>query len=267
MTTYSRRYPYGTLLLCCICLLQIARAERIAVRHIEGTSLGFLVMRTLDSKTIAYGYSKQVIKEGVVIDDLVFDFIDGSRYEEITKFTQDGQFRLLSDQVEQKGPAFKENSQSWLDATTGKITVHTLDEGKEKETTKHLELPTDVSNGMIFTLVKNLDASAPETTVSMVSTSTSPRVVKLQISPGPEKSIKVGQLTLKTQQYIIKTKIEGVAGIVAPLIGKQPPDIHIWIVKSEAPTFIEFEGVLSQDSPVWRIELAAPEPDLGKARQ
>ena len=51
---------------------------------------------------------------------------------------------------------------------------------------------------------------------------------------------------------------------MAPLVGKQPPDIHIWIVKSEAPTFLEFEGPLSQDSPVWRIELTAPEPDAEK---
>jgi hypothetical protein len=58
-----------------------------------------------------------------------------------------------------------------------------------------------------------------------------------------------------------ETKISGPAGAIAPLVGKQPPDIHVWLVKSEAPTFVEFEGPLSQDNPVWRIELAAPEPD------
>jgi hypothetical protein len=69
----------------------------------------------------------------------------------------------------------------------------------------------------------------------------------------------------KTQHYVVKTKIQGPAGVVAPLVGKQPPNIHIWLVKSEAPTFVEFEGPLSQDTPVWRIELAAPEPDSQKA--
>jgi hypothetical protein len=64
----------------------------------------------------------------------------------------------------------------------------------------------------------------------------------------------------------VKTKIEGVAGKVAPLVGKQPPDIHVWLVKSEAPTFLEFEGPLSEDGPVWRIELAAPEADTPAAR-
>jgi hypothetical protein len=63
---------------------------------------------------------------------------------------------------------------------------------------------------------------------------------------------------------VVKVKIEGVAGAIAPIVGKQPPDTHVWIVKSEAPTFIESEGPLSQDSPVWRIEVTAPEPDSRK---
>jgi hypothetical protein len=53
---------------------------------------------------------------------------------------------------------------------------------------------------------------------------------------------------------------------VAPLIGKQPPDIHIWILKSEAPTFLEFEGPLYKDGPVWRIEGIAPQPDPRKTK-
>jgi hypothetical protein len=74
----------------------------------------------------------------------------------------------------------------------------------------------------------------------------------------------VGLITHPAQHYVVKVKIQGVAGVIAPLVGKQPPDIHIWIVKSEAPTFIEMEGPLSQDSPVWRIEVTAPEPDSPK---
>ena len=241
-------------------------AEQIPVRHPEGVTFGFLVLRTLDGQAIAYGEMKQVVRKGQVMDDLQFRFKDGSYYREITKFTQDEKFRLLSDQVEQRGPSFKEDTESWIDATTGKVTVKSRKKGKEKTTTKHLDIPADVSNGLLFTLVKNLDPAAAETTVSMVNASTSPRVVKLNIFPGEEKTIKVGILTFKTQQYVLKVKIEGIAGVVAPLIGKQPPDIHLWIVKSEAPTFIEFEGPMSQDSPIWRIELAAPEPDARNAQ-
>ena len=132
--------------------------------------------------------------------------------------------------------------------------------------TKHLDLPDDTANGMLFVLLKNVVPSAPETTVSFVAASTKPRVVKWNISPGPEKTINVGFMQHKAQHYIVKTKIEGAAGAIAPLVGKQPPDIHVWLVKSEAPTFLEFEGPLSQDNPVWRIELTAPEQDSERVR-
>jgi hypothetical protein len=143
--------------------------------------------------------------------------------------------------------------------------VRSIENGKEKMTTKHLDLPPDVSNGLLFTLVKNIDPAAAETTVSMVAASTSPRIVKLNIVPGEEKTIKVGLITHKAQHYVVKVKIGGVAGAIAPLVGKQPADSHVWVVKSEAPAFVEFEGQLSQDSPVWRIEMTAPERDSPKA--
>jgi len=239
----------------------VLTAEQIPVRHIEGVALGFLVLRNQQGEALAYGEWKQVVKpEGLVVDDLRFQFKDGSRYEEITKFTQRGKFRLVSDQVKQEGPSFKQQTESWIDAETGKITVRTNEKGKEKMTTNHLGLPKDVSNGLLFVLLKNVDPSA-QTTVSFVAASTKPRVVKWNISPGPEKIIKIGSMKRQAQHYIVKTKIEGPAGAIAPLVGKQPPDIHVWLVKSEAPTFLEFEGPLSEDNPVWRIELTAPEQD------
>ena len=242
-------------------------AEQIPVRHIEGVTLGFLVLRNSGGEALAFGDWKQVVKaDGMVVADLQFRFKDGSFYEEITKFTQRGKFRLVSDQVEQKGPSFKKASQSWIDARTGTVTVRTTEKGVENTTTKHLDLPDDIANGLLFILSKNLDPSAAETTVSFVAASTKPRVVKWNISPEPEKTIKVGFMEHKAQHYIVKTKIEGLAGAIAPLIGKQPPDIHVWLVKSEAPTFLEFEGQLSQDNPVWRIELTAPEPDSHDVR-
>ena len=237
-------------------------AEQVPVRHTEGVTLGFLVLRNPDQKELAYGDWKQVVKaDGLVVDDLQFHFKDGSFYEEITKFTQRGKFRLVSDQVEQRGPSFKQASQSWIDARTGTVTVRSTEKGKQKTTTKHLDLSDDVANGLLFVLLKNIDPSAAETTVSFVAASAKPRVVKWNISAGPEKTIKVGWIEHKAQHYIVKTKIEGPAGVIAPLVGKQPSDIHVWLVKSEAPTFLEFEGPLSEDGPVWRIDLTAPELD------
>jgi hypothetical protein len=241
-------------------------AEAIPVHHMEGVTFGFLVLRDLDGKTIAHGYLKQVVTPGepVVTDDLQFHFKDGSIYREITKFTQRGTFRLVSDQVTQKGPSFKQEGESLLEVASGKVTVKTMDKGKEKTTTKQLAIPADVANGMLFILAKNMNPAAPETVVSMVALTDKPRVVKLRFRPSREKPVTFGPFTFKAQHYVMKVKIEGAAGKIAPLIGKQPPDSHFWVVKSESPTFYEFEGPLSAEGPVWRMELGAPEPETGQ---
>src|SRR5262249_17881514 len=160
-------------------------------------------LRSLDGKALAYGDLKQVNAKGeeagLVVDDLRFEFKDGSVYEEITKFTQHGTFRLVSDQVEQRGPSFKRDTESWIDAGSGNITICTKENGEEKTTTKHLDLPDDVANGLLFILLKNVSPSVAETTVSFVATSATPRTVKWKISPGPEKTIKAGLIAYKSQ--------------------------------------------------------------------
>jgi len=236
-------------------------AEPVLVRHLEGVTFGFLVLRNLSGETLAHGVLKQVVRpdDPIVMADLQFHFKDGSFYREITKFTQRGTFRLVSDEVLEKGPSFKQDSESWVDAETGKVTVRMLEKDKKKSVTKHLDLPNDAANGLLFTIAKNIDPTH-ETVVSMAVASTKPRVVKLQITPAQGKTVRQGPLTYIAQHYIVQIKVPGAAGVVAPLLGKQPPNIHLWVLKSEAPTFIEFEGPLSEDTPVWRIELAAPEP-------
>jgi hypothetical protein len=44
-----------------------------------------------------------------------------------------------------------------LDASTGQLTVRYSDGGKQKQMTKHLDLPDDVANGLLLTLIKNID--------------------------------------------------------------------------------------------------------------
>jgi hypothetical protein len=237
-------------------------SEPLQVRHVEGVTFGFLTLRNLDGQIIADGYFKQVAKPGdpVITDDVQFHFKDGSVYREITKFTQRGTFRLVSNQVAQKGPSFKQESESLIDVTGGKITVRTVEHGQEKSETKQLNIPPDVSNGLLFVLVKNMDPTT-ETTLSLVAISSKPRIVQLKFRPAEEKTVKFGLFTFKAQHYVMKIKIEGAAGKIAPLIGKQPPEVHLWTMKSESPSFLEFEGPLYADGPVWRIELGAP--DMG----
>jgi hypothetical protein len=43
----------------------------------------------------------------------------------------------------------------------------------------------------------------------------------------------VGGSARKATHYVLKIDIGGIAGFVAPLVGKQPPDSQVWILDGE----------------------------------
>jgi hypothetical protein len=234
-------------------------AEQVRVRHMEGLMHGFLALRTLDGKRLADGEMTQVAEGDRVTSRLIFRFKDGSVYDDTTVFSQRGAFRLLSDHLVQHGPSFKQTMETSLDASSGQVTVRYKDQGGEEKVLKERQaMPSDVANGLLFTLVKHIQPSVPQTTVSLVATTPKPRVVKLEILPEGEKAIASGSTKHKTVCYVVKVKIGGVAGLVAPLLGKQPPDTHVWVLAGDAPAFVKLEGPLYAGGPIWRIELATP---------
>jgi hypothetical protein len=105
--------------------------------------------------------------------------------------------------------------------------------------------------------------------VAIVASTPKPRLVKLAISPEGEDSFSVGAVEIKATRYVIKVEIGGISGVVAPVIGKQPPDTHVWMLGGKAPAFLKSEGPLYDDGPIWRIELASPvgsKSDTGQKR-
>ncbi len=234
-------------------------AAPVAVRHTEGLVHGFLVLRTLEGDTLADGDLIQVAHGDRVTNHLVFSFRDGSVRDETAIFSQRGTFRLLNYHLMQKGPAFQRPMEVLVDNATGQVRVRYTDEdAKEKVISDRLELPPDVANGMIFTLLKNVRPDGPPTAVSMVAATPKPRLVKLVVTPRGEEPFSIGGSRRKAIHYVIKVEIGGVAGVVAPLLGKQPPDIHVWILGGEAPAFVKSEGPLYLGGPIWRIELTSP---------
>ena len=249
------------MLLTCLALItqQAIWAEPVVVRHTQGFIHGFLVLRTLDGKSIADGDLMQTTKADRVIDHLVFHFKDHSLYDETVVFTQHGTFRLLSDHLIQKGPAFKLQMDTSLDAISGQVTTHYTDEdGKEKVVNNQLTLPTDLANGMIPVLLSSFPPNAQKTTLSMVVTTPKPRIVKLAITSMGEEPFSIGSSSRKATHYVIKIELGGAAGVVAPLVGKQPPDSDVWILAGEAPVFLKSETTFYEGGPIWRIESAAP---------
>ena len=67
-----------------------------------------------------------------------------------------------------------------------------------------------------------------------------------------------GQRRRSAVHYVVKVDLGGLSGLIAPLIGKQPPDSHVWVMRGDAPAFVKAEQALYVGGPIWRIELTSP---------
>lgn len=233
-------------------------ADLVPVRFREGLVHGFLALRTLDGKTIADGDLYQVPRGSTVTTRLVFRFRDGSYQEETAVFTQGREFRLVSDHLVQKGPAFPRPLDMRVEASGRVVVRYTDDEGKEQVEEEQMELPPDVANGLVLTLLKNLRADGPPIEVGMVVPTPKPRLVKLQISRGGVDRFRIGGSGRRATRYVVDVHIGGLTGALAHVMGKDPPDTHVWILGGEAPAFIRSEGPMFADGPIWRIDLVSP---------
>ncbi len=234
------------------------RAEPIPVRYREGTEHGFLAVRTLGGKILAAGDLTQTVRKNDVVSRLVFRFRDGSLDDETATFSQQQDFRLISDHHVQKGPSFPHPTDVSIDASTGQVTVRYTDNGNEKVETKRLELPPDLANGIILDVLKNIRPDTAETKVSYVAATPKPRIVRLSIVSQGEDNFSVVGAAYKATLFVLKVELGGLTGVIAPLIGKQPPDTKVWVVASGTPAFVKAEQSLYPGGPVWRIEMTSP---------
>jgi hypothetical protein len=234
-------------------------AEPVAVAHSEGLAHGFLALRSLDGILLADGDLIQVPSGNRVTTRLVLRFKDGSTRDETTVYTQRKDFRLVSNHVVQKGPAFKMPMESTIDAVSGQVKVRYTDEdGKEKLIEERLELPDDLANGLMLASLKNISPKTTKTTLSMLAITPKPRLVKLEVTRANDEPFSTAGYVRKAMHYVLKVDLPGMTGAIASLLGKTPPDSHIWILGGEAPAFVKSESALFADGPIWRIELVNP---------
>jgi hypothetical protein len=252
-----RFWPLFALMACAWTL--IAAAESIPVRHTQGTIHGFLDLRSEDGHVVASADTVQVVRGDQVTSRTTFTFKDGSVDDDTTVYSQRRTLRLISDHHVQKGPAFPHPMDVTIDARSGQVTVRSTDkDGKEEVKTEHLTLPPDLANGIVPLVLENLRPDAAETTVSMLVATPKTRIVKLIVSPHGEEPFAVAGSPRKAMHYEIKIDIGGIAGMVAPLVGKAPPNIQLWIVGGQAPTFIREQGPIYPEGPMMTIELVSP---------
>jgi len=121
-----------------------------------------------------------------------------------------------------------------------------------------MDLPPDLANGLIITLLKNVRRDALPPSVSLVAATPKPRLVKVTLAVAGTEPFSVAGSARKATHYVLKIDIGGIAGLVAPLVGKQPPDSHVWILDGEAPAFVRSQAATFMGGPVWQTDLVSP---------
>ena len=225
------------------------------VRLPEGNTHGFLIVRTLDGEAIAYGELVAKPTRGLITSRMLLRFNDGSLYDETVAFSQKEVFRLERYRLVHHGPSFPK-ADITFDRKSGQYRVQQQEQkdSEEKTASGPLELPDDLYNGMTTTLLKNLPRGSGAT-VQMVAFTPKPRLVKMELTADGEEKVLVGKDAKPVTHYIVKLDLGGLAGLIAPVVGKQLPELHYWLVTGDVPAFVRFEGPMFLHGPVWRLEL------------
>ena len=238
---------------------RVAAAEPVVVRHVEGLVHGFLSLRSSEGSLLAEGELIQNAQDDRVTSRAVFHFKDGSLHDETVVFSQQGHFRLISYHLVQKGPAFQRSLDMRIDGPNGHVTVgYENEHGEEKVEDQHMDLPEDLANGLIPILLKNVQPDALPSSLPIVAATPKPRLVKIAVAVVGAEPFSIAGSARKATHYVLKVDIGGIAGLIAPLVGKQPPDSHVWILEGAAPAFLRSQAPMFVGGPIWQTDLVSP---------
>jgi hypothetical protein len=235
--------------------VQSLAADSLVVRRSQGTYHAFLVLKSLQGKPLAAGDLVQVAHGNELTARVTFHFRDGSLDDETSVYSQDGVFRLISDHHVQHGPSFPNPIDVEIDAA--KRQIRSKDAKGEPVEENFDELP-DLCNGMLWTVLLNLDPPDLPRSFPAFAPVQKSRLVSLAISADGEEQLSIAGVRRAVNRYRIKIVLGGVAGMVAPMVGKQPPDLRVWMTGGPAPALVKEEGEFYLGGPIWRVEIAAP---------
>jgi hypothetical protein len=233
------------------------QGQVLKLRYRAGSEHGFLILRDPAGAILASGEITQVPYRNRITLRVVFRFSDESIDDETTVYLQGETIRLISDRHIQSGKSFPDPCDVMIDVRKQQVSVRGLSKSTDDVKTEHMVLPPELSNGILFALIQNMQADTP-IEVSYVALSPKPRMVKLAIAKGGEDRFTVGGRSFKAMKYDVKVHLGGVAGVVAPMIGKQPPDSHVWVTESRVPAIVRSDAAMFTDGPIWSVQLASP---------
>jgi len=231
-------------------------AEPIPVRHIQRAMHRFMVARSEAGSILARGEFWQVVHGDEVTMRLTYHFVDGSIDDETTTYRQEGTFRLVRNHHVQKGPFFAKPTDFAVEAATGTATTGTTDRnGKTQVQNEHIDLPDDLANGFIGTLLLNVPQNTTPFRVGMLVPVGGGRLIRLLISRDGEQPFHTADQTLRAAVFRIHPELGGIVGLLARLIGLQPKDVMVWVLEGDDPAIVRIVGQLGGYGPVVNSEL------------
>jgi hypothetical protein len=232
-----------------------ARAEQISVKHIQLPRRSSMVVRTETGKIIARVEFSQDVQGDDVTMRLTYHFLDGSIDDETTTYRQQGTFRLVRDHHIQNGPFFSKPVDFAVEAATGIATSRTADKnGNMHVESEHIDLPDDLANGFVGTLLLNVQPNTPPFRVGILTPFSGGRLIRILISPEGEQPFNAQGRTLKATVFRIHPELGGILGMLAMLVGLQPKDVTVWVLEGEEPAVQRVVGQLGGSGPVLSSE-------------
>jgi len=78
------------------------------------------------------------------------------------------------------------------------------------------------------------------------------------ISRAGEDSYTLGGERQTAKKLELKVDLGGVAGLIAPVIGKEPKPTTAWMAGGRIPMFIRIQTQFYEGAPLWTIQQTAP---------
>lgn len=248
----------GFLATACVTILlgAAARAEQIPVKRIQLPRHEFMAVRSATGKIVARVEFTQTLEGDEVTMRLTYRFLDGSIDDETTTYRQQGTFQLVRDHHIQQGPFFARPVDFAVEAATGMAITRTADStGKIHVETEHIDLPDDLANGIVGTLLLNVPPNTPPFRVGILAPVFGGRLIRILISPEGEQPFQKAGQTLKATVFRIHPELGGILGAIATLLGLQPKDVMVWVLEGEHPAVMRIVGQLGGSGPVLSSEL------------
>ena len=239
-----------------ILLSTAAPAEPISVKHIQLPRHEFMVARSETGKIIARVEFTEDVQGDDVTMRLTYRFVDGSIDDETTTYTQQGTFRLVRNHHIQQGPFFAKPIDFAVEASTGIATTRTIDKnGKIHVESEHIDLPDDLANGFVGTLLLNVSSNSAPFRAGILTPVFGGRLIRILVSPQGEQPFQRAGQTLKATVFRIHPELGGILGMLATLLGLQPKDVTVWVLEGETPAVMRVVGQLGGSGPVLSSEL------------